>query len=93
MVNCVHPIILKKSLSYPFNKTRLVKERFCGIQSNTSLLLPEELDNCTDLKSSDSVSLVCDMMELYQYFTPKILGGCCGTDNTHIEEIAKRLKK
>jgi len=92
MVNCVHPIILKKSLSYSFNKTRLVKERFHGIQANTSPLSPEELDNSTDLKSFDSVSLANDMMNLYDYFTPKILGGCCGTDNTHIEEIAKRLK-
>jgi S-methylmethionine-dependent homocysteine/selenocysteine methylase len=93
MTNCVHPIVLKKALSFPFNKTELVKERFCGIQANTSPLSPEELDNCCDLKSSDSVSLARDMMELYQYFTPKIFGGCCGTDNTHIEEIAKRLKK
>lgn len=92
MVNCVHPAILKKSLSYSFNKTKLVKERFHGIQANTSPLSPEELDNSTDLKFSDSVSLADDMMDLYKYFVPKILGGCCGTDNTHIEEIAKRLK-
>jgi len=91
MTNCVHPIVLKKALSHPFNETKLVKERFCGIQANTSPLSPEELDNCCDLKSSDSISLACDMMELYKYFTPKIFGGCCGTDNTHMEEIAKRL--
>ena len=33
------------------------------------------------------------MMKLNQYFNPKIFGGCCGTDNTHIEEIAKRIQK
>jgi len=91
MTNCVHPIVLKKALSHSFNETKLVKERFCGIQANTSPLSPEELDNCCDLKSSDSISLACDMMELFNYFTPKIFGGCCGTDNTHMEEIAKRL--
>ena len=32
------------------------------------------------------------MMKLDKYFTPKIFGGCCGTDNTHIEEIAKQVK-
>lgn len=93
MTNCVHPTVLRKALSFSFNKTKLVKERFCGIQANTSPLSPEELDNCCDLKSSDSVSLARDMMELYKYCTPKIFGGCCGTDNRHIEEIAKRLKK
>lgn len=91
MTNCVHPLILKRALSYSFNDTKLVKERFCGIQANTSPLSPEELDNCSDLKSSDSISLACDMARLYDNITPKIFGGCCGTDSTHIEEIAKIL--
>jgi S-methylmethionine-dependent homocysteine/selenocysteine methylase len=91
MTNCVHPINLKKALSFSLNDTKLVKERFGGIQANASPLPPEDLDSCHDLKSSDSVSLASDMMELFEYFTPKILGGCCGTDNTHIEEIAKRI--
>jgi S-methylmethionine-dependent homocysteine/selenocysteine methylase len=93
MTNCIHPTVLGKALSVQFNKTKLVKDRFCGIQANTSPLSPEELDNCSDLKSSDSVSLSIEMMKLEHYFTPKIFGGCCGTDNTHIEEIAKRIKK
>ncbi|MFT8352122.1 homocysteine S-methyltransferase family protein [Clostridium saccharoperbutylacetonicum] len=93
MTNCIHPAVLGKALSASFNKTKLVKDRFCGIQANTSPLSPEELDNCSDLKSSDSVSLAVEMMKLEQYFTPKIFGGCCGTDNTHMEEIAKRIKK
>jgi S-methylmethionine-dependent homocysteine/selenocysteine methylase len=92
MIQCVHPAILKKSLTYSFNKEILVKGRFNGIQVSTWHLSPEELDNSSDLKFSDGISLADDMMELYKYFVPKILGGCCGTDNTHIEEIAKRLK-
>lgn len=91
MTNCVHPTVLIKALSYPFNKTKLVQERFGGIQANTSQLSPEELDNCCDLKSSDSISLACEMMKLYRYCNPKIFGGCCGTDNTYIEEVAKRI--
>jgi S-methylmethionine-dependent homocysteine/selenocysteine methylase len=92
MTNCVHPTVLRNALTCSFNETLLVKERFCGIQANTSSLSPEELDKSFDLKSSDSINLACDMMELYKYFTPKIFGGCCGTDNTHIEEIAKGIK-
>lgn len=91
MTNCVHPIVLKKALSCSFNQTQLVRERFGGIQANTSPLSPEELDNSHDLKCSDCVSLASEMMELTEYFTPKIFGGCCGTNNTHMEEIAKRL--
>ncbi len=93
MTNCVHPLVLSKALSYSFNGTKLVKARFCGIQANASPLAPGELDHSSDLKSSDSSSLAGEMMELYKYITPKILGGCCGTDNTHLEEIAKRIKR
>lgn len=53
----------------------------------------EYLENCYDLKCSDSVSLACDMIELYKYIIPKIFGGCCGTDNTHLEEVAKMIIK
>lgn len=91
MTNCVHPTVLKKALKLEFNNTNLVKQRFRGIQANTSPLSPEELDNCSDLKSSDSIGLACDMIDLYKCFSPKIFGGCCGTDSTHIEEIARRL--
>lgn len=91
MTNCVHPKILAEALSWEFNETELVRERFKGIQANASPLSPEELDNCCDLKSSDSIALADDMMALYRRISPKILGGCCGTDNTHMEEIARRL--
>ena len=93
MTNCVHPAVLSKALSHGFNQTNTVQTRFKGIQANTSPLSPEELDNCFDLKTSDSVSLAEDMMALYQQFGLKIFGGCCGTDNSHIEEIARRLKQ
>ena len=91
MTNCIHPTVLNQALSWKFNKTELVKERVCGIQANTSSLSPEELDNCCELKTSDRISLADEIMKLNEYITPKIIGGCCGTDDTHIEEIAKRV--
>lgn len=91
MTNCVHPVVLRKALSCPINDSRLVKERFLGIQANTSRLSPEELDESVDLKTSDCVSLASDMLSLAEYIKLKIYGGCCGTNHTHIEEIAKRI--
>jgi S-methylmethionine-dependent homocysteine/selenocysteine methylase len=44
MTNCVHPTTLKDALTCLFNRTDLVKDRFRGIQANTSMLPPEELD-------------------------------------------------
>lgn len=91
MTNCVHPRVLNSALSKEFNQTFIVNRRFMGIQANTSELSPEELDNCEELKTSDSISLADDMISLYNDFNLKVFGGCCGTDNRHIEEIAKRL--
>lgn len=92
ITNCVHPKVLDSALTQEYNKTSIVKERFKGIQANTSELSPEELDNCVELKTSDNISLANDIIDLYNKFNLKIFGGCCGTDNTHIEEVAKRLK-
>lgn len=91
MANCIHPLVLREALSYPFNQSSLVKERFHGLQANTSPLSPEELDHCTDLKTSDSVALAGDMLKLNNFISMKIYGGCCGTEKIHMEEIAKRI--
>lgn len=91
MVNCVHPKVLAKALSCPFNKTDLVKLRFKGIQANTSPLTPEELDNSVELKCSNSTNLANEMVDLFNYLNPKIFGGCCGTDKIYMDEIAKQV--
>jgi S-methylmethionine-dependent homocysteine/selenocysteine methylase len=92
MVNCIHPTILNKALSNLVNQTELVSKRFAGIQANASALSPEELDNCLELKSDEPKQLVDNMETLLKYKQIKIFGGCCGTDNRHIEELAKRMK-
>lgn len=93
MANCIHPLILQEALSSSFNQTEIVKQRFHGIQANASLLSPEELDNSKELVTSDSISLANDIMKLSNVISIKIYGGCCGTDNSHIEEIAKRISE
>lgn len=92
MVNCVHPKNLKAALSQPFNRTKLVQDRFRGIQANTAAMSPEDLDESATLITSDAVSLAEDMIALCDIIDLKIFGGCCGTNNTHIEEIARRIK-
>lgn len=91
-VNCIHPTILNKTLSYEENQTLSVSKRFAGIQANASPLTPEELDNCKEIKSDGPIQLINDMQTLRMYNQIKIFGGCCGTDERHIEELAKRMK-
>ena len=91
MVNCIHPLVLEEALSHYFNKTMIVRQRFHGIQANTSTLSPEELDNSEKLVTSDKTSLANNMIELSKYIDLKIYGGCCGTDGSHMEALAKRI--
>ncbi len=91
MTNCVHPAILKEALAQPFNHTATVRERFCGIQANAACSDPEKLDGCETLQTTTAVELANAFESLLRSFPLKILGGCCGTDHTHIREIANRF--
>lgn len=89
MTNCVHPDIVYEALSHSFNKTQAVRTRFMGIQVNTSKLSYQELDGAEDLQFSSPVDLGKAIFKLKSDYHFKIFGGCCGTDSSHLEEIAK----
>lgn len=42
---------------------------------------------------SEAIGMANDMLKLYKDFNLKIFGGCCGTDDTHMNEVAKRLNQ
>lgn len=91
MTNCVHPDILYKALSCECNKTNTVSSRFAGIQANASPLTPEELDGSKELHLTEPHALASRMNRLKDFITLKIVGGCCGTDDAHMNEMAKNL--
>ncbi|MBP3544159.1 MAG: homocysteine S-methyltransferase family protein [Lachnospiraceae bacterium] len=91
MTNCVHPSIVRKALCQPFNQNDTVRARFLGIQGNTSPLSYAELDGSKDLKCSDPEAFAIEMMRLRDISNIKIFGGCCGTDNRHMECVAKNI--
>lgn len=91
MTNCIHPSIVYEALSQPFNQNTLVKERFLGIQANTSPLSYAELDGALNLQCSDPTQFAEEMLKLRNISNIKIWGGCCGTDNRHMEQVANRL--
>ena len=93
MANCVHPIIALEALLQPFNLTNTVRERFLGLQANTSPLSYAELDGAKDLHCTEPDAFADDMIRLKMETGIKILGGCCGTDNRHMEAVAMRTCK
>ena len=91
MTNCVHPTIVAQALSQPFNQVPLVRERFLGLQANTSALPYSALDNAAELHSSPPEELAEGMLRLKTENGFRIFGGCCGTDARHMEAIAKSI--
>jgi homocysteine S-methyltransferase len=64
-------------------------QRIRGLRANASKRSHAELDNATDLDAGDPKELAAlyrDMCKRLPSLT--VLGGCCGTDHRHIEQIA-----
>ncbi|MDO4584578.1 MAG: homocysteine S-methyltransferase family protein [Planctomycetia bacterium] len=92
LANCIHPSLAFEALSQPFNQTELVRRRFIGIQVNTSALSYAELDGATELQTSEPEALAEETLRLKERFGLRILGGCCGTDQRHMEAMACRME-
>jgi len=84
MVNCVHPSFLLSSQPSPPLFTRLV-----GIQANSSSLDHDQLDGAAELQQDDMRVWGEQMLALNRDHGVKILGGCCGTDDTYLRYIAR----
>lgn len=91
MTNCVHPSIVLKALLCPFNDIQIVKERFRGIQANTSPLPYAKLDGSVALQCSEPEEFAEEMLKLSGVGKIQIWGGCCGTDNRHMECVAQKI--
>jgi homocysteine S-methyltransferase len=91
MTNCIHPSVLLKAIGNHENFTNIVKQRLKGIQANTSSKGPEELDGAVELVSEDAVTLVNELGYLHTNHQIKVLGGCCGTDERHIQGLVNLL--
>lgn len=87
-LNCVHPDIARQALS---TLTPKVRRRLIAFQGNTSARTPEELDNLPHVDSTDPQPFAASVLELMQCSSVRIVGGCCGTDASHIRALSQRL--
>lgn len=88
MINCAHPTHFNDVLSEggPW------LERIRAILANASTKSHAELDEAEELDAGNPV----DLGNRYAWFRRhlknfNIIGGCCGTDHRHIEEICKAV--
>ncbi|MEM9978027.1 MAG: homocysteine S-methyltransferase family protein [Cyanobacteria bacterium P01_D01_bin.2] len=84
MINCAHPIHFDQVI---LNQDTWV-ERIRGIRANASMMSHAELDESETLDDGNPQDLGERFYGLRQRLPHlNILGGCCGTDQRHIEAI------
>jgi homocysteine S-methyltransferase len=91
MANCTHASIFKSAIRHAARSSAAVRTRVVGLLANTAALEPEALDNSAALVEEDPQTFGKSVAGLYGELGMKILGGCCGTDDRHIDSLAKRL--
>jgi len=85
MINCAHPTHFDDVLEGRGGWVRRIR----GIRANASRRGHDELDTATELDEGDPYELASEYASLVARFPElTILGGCCGTDERHIEQIA-----
>ncbi len=85
MVNCAHPSHFSAVLDDGGDWT----SRLRGVRANASRRSHAELDEAEDLDDGDPQQLAREYRQLREA-SPQltVLGGCCGTDRRHVQEIA-----
>lgn len=85
-VNCAHPDHIAPALTEgPWS------ERLMGVVANASRQSHEELDNSEELDDGDPQELGQQLASMKQQLPRvQLVGGCCGTDMRHLEQIATR---
>jgi S-methylmethionine-dependent homocysteine/selenocysteine methylase len=87
MLNCAHPVHFESALAAGGPWTRRIR----GLRANASRRSHAELNESPDLDSGNPVELGLQYAMLKKRALPvmNVLGGCCGTDQRHVEQIAR----
>jgi homocysteine S-methyltransferase len=85
MINCAHP----SHFDHALENGEAWLDRIRGLRANASALSHAELDEAEELDAGDPV----DLGNRYRVLKDRmpgltIMGGCCGTDHTHVDAIA-----
>lgn len=93
LINCTHASIFRSALSNERNSSPRVRERVIGLLANTAAVSPEQLDQSAELVEEAPVVFGNSVAALRDELGMKVLGGCCGTDDRHIDRLARRLSR
>lgn len=85
MINCAHPTHFERVLAEGQSWVKRIR----GVRANASRKSHAELNESPDLDIGNPVELGHEHAQLKRRLPQlNVMGGCCGTDHRHIEEIA-----
>jgi S-methylmethionine-dependent homocysteine/selenocysteine methylase len=88
MINCAHPTHFAGVLAQGAGWTSRIR----GLRANASTKSHAELDQATELDAGNPAELAAQYRDLRATLANlTVLGGCCGTDQRHVEAIARAV--
>lgn len=85
MINCAHPTHFEHVLT----EGEAWVQRVRGLRANASRKSHAELNESAELDIGDPVELAMQHAHLKRRLPHlNVMGGCCGTDHRHVEQIA-----
>jgi S-methylmethionine-dependent homocysteine/selenocysteine methylase len=86
MINCAHP----SHFHHVLREDEAWTGRISGLRANASCKSHAELNESPEIDIGDPVALASDYAQLKTRLPNlNVMGGCCGTDHRHIEQIAQ----
>jgi S-methylmethionine-dependent homocysteine/selenocysteine methylase len=91
-ISCVHPHVARIALDELASTGPRELERLKEFRANGSRLSAAALAELDQLESDPPDEFGEALDKLGREFDLQILGGCCGTDSTHLAALARRLE-
>jgi homocysteine S-methyltransferase len=89
MINCAHPTHFAATLRQGGSWL----QRIHGVRANASRLSHAELDEATELDAGNPAELGMQYGALRRFLRQmNVVGGCCGTDHRHVEQMCRAMK-
>lgn len=86
MINCAHP----SHFDHLLHGDEPWTERIRGLRANASTMSHAELNEASELDAGNPIELgrAYAALRMHKLKRLNVMGGCCGTDHRHVEQIA-----